>query len=83
MFVPFETLPIHTRVWVYQANRKISSSEKNIISTVLTSFTQEWQVHGQPMKASFHLYYDQFIVLAADEGFNAASGCSIDPPWLS
>ena len=30
------------------------------------------------MKASFKLFFDQFIVLAADEGYNAASGCSID-----
>jgi len=35
-------------------------------------------VHGSAMKASFDLLFDQFIILAADERANAASGCSID-----
>lgn len=78
MYISFDLLPNHSRIWIYQADRKISSSEKDIISSDLTSFTEKWQVHGQPMKASFKLYFDQFIVLAADEGYNAASGCSID-----
>jgi hypothetical protein len=78
MFVPFESLPNHSRLWIYQASRKISNSEKDIISQTLTSFTQQWLVHGEPMMASFTVCDDQFIVLAADEGYNAASGCSID-----
>jgi len=78
MHVLFDQLPSHSRIWVYQADRKISSSEKDIISSELFSFTEQWQVHGQPMKASFKIYFDQFIVLAADEGYNVASGCSID-----
>ena len=78
MFIPFDALPDYSRIWIYQANRKFTSTEADIISEELSSFTQQWEVHGQPMKASFKLYFDQFIVLAADEGFNAASGCSID-----
>ena len=78
MHVPFDLLPDHARIWVYQADRQISPSEKDIISRELTSFTEQWQVHGSPMKASFKLFFDQFVVLAADEGYNAASGCSID-----
>ena len=78
MFVPFDSIAGHSRVWIYQADRKISSSEKDIIFKELTAFTEQWQVHGQPMKTSFQVYFDHFIVLAADEGYNAASGCSID-----
>lgn len=78
MYISFDLLPPHSRIWIYQADRKISYSEKDIISSALTSFTQQWQVHGNPMKTSFKLYFDQFIILAADEGYNAASGCSID-----
>jgi hypothetical protein len=78
MFIPFNSIADHSRVWIYQADRKISSSEKDIIFKELTAFTEQWQVHGQPMKTSFQIFYDHFIVLAADEGYNAASGCSID-----
>lgn len=78
MFVPFEKIGDQARIWVYQANRKFNSQESKIISEALVSFIQGWQVHGSPMHASFEVRFDQFIILAADEGVNAASGCSID-----
>lgn len=78
MFAPFETLADSSRIWIYQAGRKFTETEKNTISDVLTTFTHSWVTHGNPMKTSFTLLYDQFIVLAANENFNEASGCSID-----
>lgn len=78
MFVPFNTLPDSTRVWIYQSSRKLTETEKGTISDTLSAFTQAWVVHGSPMKTSFAILHDQFIVLAADESFNEASGCSID-----
>lgn len=78
MFIPFDSLPAHARLWIYQANRPVTNSEKNIISDALLAFTQQWLVHGEPMMASYAIYHDQFLILAADEGYNAASGCSID-----
>ena len=78
MFVPFESMSPTSRVWIYQAGRKLSEHDKTIISGYLKLFTEEWAAHGQPLKASFDIQYDQFIIVTADEGFNAASGCSID-----
>jgi hypothetical protein len=78
MFAPFETLANSARVWIYQAGRKFTEIEKNTISDTLTAFTHSWVAHGNPLKTSFAILYDQFIVLAADENFNEASGCSID-----
>lgn len=78
MFAPFETLADSARVWIYQATRRFTETEKNTISDILTTFTHEWVAHGNPLKTSFTVLYDQFIVLAADENFNEASGCSID-----
>lgn len=75
MFVPFQSLPDHARVWIYQSERKITSEEKSTISEGLEAFTQQWTVHGQPMDASFTVLHDQFIILAAND---QASGCSID-----
>jgi hypothetical protein len=78
MYVPFEKIQDTSRIWIYQANRKFNSDEFNIISDALTAFTERWLVHGSPMQASFSLRYDQFVIIAADEDANAASGCSID-----
>ncbi len=78
MFAPFDTLEDSARIWIYQAGRKLSQSERNTISDTLTAFTHSWVAHGNPLKTSFTILHDQFIVLAADENFNEASGCSID-----
>ena len=78
MYVPFEKIQDSSRIWIYQANRKFNSAEFKIISDALAAFTEGWLVHGSPMQASFSLKYDQFIIIAADEDANAASGCSID-----
>jgi hypothetical protein len=78
MFVPFEKIHDDSRIWIYQANRKFNSGESKIISQVLLAFTEGWLVHGSPMRASFDLRFEQFVILAADEKANAPSGCSID-----
>jgi len=66
------------RIWIYQSSRKFTETEKSTISTTLEAFTHSWVAHGNPLKTSFAILYDQFIVLATDENFNEASGCSID-----
>lgn len=71
-------MPDHSRVWVYQANRKFSEQEKAFITTQLEQFTGQWAAHGRQLAASFSIEKDQFIVLAVDEAQHAASGCSID-----
>jgi len=78
MYVPFDSLEDSARVWIYQAGRKLTESEKNTISESLSAFTHQWVAHGNPLKTSFKIFHDQFIVLAADENFEQASGCSID-----
>lgn len=78
MFVPFSNISPSSRLWIYQADRKFNEREKSFISNYLTSFTQRWSAHNEALKTSFDIRYDQFIILAADESHNAASGCSID-----
>jgi hypothetical protein len=78
MYVPFNELEDSARVWIYQAARKFSDIEKKAISDILSTFTHGWVAHGNPLKTSFDIFHDQFIVLATDEDFEKASGCSID-----
>ncbi|MFY7666833.1 ABC transporter ATPase [Flavobacterium sp.] len=78
MYVPFEELPEESRVWIYQSNRRLQPEELTQIETALKQFVENWAAHGKPLQASFEIRYDRFIVLAVDQEFNAATGCSID-----
>ena len=78
MLVPFNTLPKDARVWIYQSNREFSASELELISNNTERFIETWTRHGENLKASYTIKYNQFIVLGVDESFNDVSGCSID-----
>lgn len=78
MFIPFEKLPPHSRVWIYQADRPFSADEEKIISNSLTNFCSRWEAHGDPLQTSFKIEYHQFVILTVDESSAGASGCSID-----
>ena len=78
MFVKFENLPSHSRVWIYQSDRKFTTKEVGFISEKAILFIDQWTKHGSDLQGSFMIKYNQFLVLAVDEGFNNVSGCSID-----
>ena len=78
MYLPFDNLPEHSRIWIYQANRRLNSDEISIISDELSAFTSGWTAHGIPLSSSFDIRFNQFVLLAADENVQEASGCSID-----
>ena len=78
MFVEYKELPNNSRVWVYQSNREFTQQEIEFISKNAQQFIEQWTRHGSDLKGSFTIKYNQFLVLAVDEGFNNVSGCSID-----
>jgi hypothetical protein len=78
MFTEYKNLPNNSRVWVYQSNRAFSNKEVDYISTKAQQFINSWTRHGDNLKGSFTIKYNQFLVLAVDESFNNVSGCSID-----
>lgn len=78
MYVPFDQLPEHSRIWIYQSDRKLNASEKQQAENVLRDFCENWQVHKQDTRSSYSIEHDQFIILAIDEDYRQASGCSID-----
>jgi len=77
MFVPFNTLPLKSKIWIYQSNKIFSDDEVSKIKAIIEPFVNNWQRHGQDLKASYKIIYNQFIVIAVDEN-NEVSGCSID-----
>lgn len=78
MFVPFDSLPDDSRIWIYQSNRKFTDEEIQEIETELQKFVEEWTAHGDGLQASFTTRYNRFVILAVDQGVYAPSGCSID-----
>lgn len=75
MYLPFESMPGHSRVWIYQANRALTAIEKDFLVKGLTNLCDQWSAHGNPLRTSFTFQFDRFVILAVDE---EASGCSID-----
>ncbi len=78
MYVPFDTLPDDGRIWIYQANRKLSDDEVAEISHALQEFVTGWAAHGTPLEASFELRYNRFIIIGINQATQPATGCSID-----
>lgn len=78
MLVEFNTLPEESRVWVYQANRSFSDEEIKEISSKLDTFIENWTAHGSDLKSGYKIVYKRFIVVALNQNFNGATGCSID-----
>ena len=78
MFVEFDQMPSHARVWIYISDRQITPGDALSIDGALRSFTAEWAAHGVPLKSSYCMMEDRFVLLAVDEEAHGASGCSID-----
>lgn len=78
MYIPFNELPLHSKVWIYQSNRKFSDVEIAEIEEALIHFIENWAAHGTSLAASFITKYNRFIILAVDQEVQQATGCSID-----
>ncbi len=78
MYVPFESLPEESRIWIYQSNRKFSDEEMTEIQTALQAFLENWSAHGTSLESSYQLKYNRFIIIAVNQEVQSATGCSID-----
>ncbi len=78
MYVAFDHLPPHARVWIYQASRPLAEDELMAVLPRLAAFAGEWTSHGRQLAASAQFLHRQFLVLGLDEAVAGASGCSID-----
>ena len=78
MVTDFEKLPENSRIWIYQANRKLSDDEIAIIGDKTRDFLSNWTAHGANLEAGFEIRYNRFIVIGLNQANASASGCSID-----
>jgi hypothetical protein len=68
----------HSRVWVYQSDRKLTDAEALQIQIRLDNFTTGWTAHNNQLLAKAEIRYNRFLILIVDESQAGASGCSID-----
>lgn len=71
-------MPETARVWVYQSNRDFTNEELVKLNERIKHFCENWNTHGHPLESSYNIIFNRFIVLAVNEDFETASGCSVD-----
>ncbi|WP_295714295.1 ABC transporter ATPase [Mucilaginibacter sp.] len=67
-----------SRVWIYQADKKLTDQEVILIQQELDKFATSWTAHNNQLKAKGEVRYNRFLILIVDESQAGASGCSID-----
>ncbi|MFN5208917.1 MAG: hypothetical protein ACK5D8_05440 [Bacteroidota bacterium] len=77
-FQLFPGFPPESRMWIFQADRKLTDADKNYLSQTFDRFFPTWTSHEKPMKAAHALLKDFFLVIALDQTQAGASGCGID-----
>jgi hypothetical protein len=84
MYIPFSDIDFNARVWVYQADRKLTNDETGIVTETLKAAVDTWEAHGKRLTASAKIFEHRFVVIAVDERDELPSGCSIDKSahWL-
>ncbi len=78
MYVPFESLHEHSKIWIYPANRRLTKSEADILNERLLAFIKIWVSHNDPVAGSYELINNQILIIGANLNGGQISGCSID-----
>ena len=74
----FTAMPDDSRVWLYLADRPMDKSEEEWFNAELGLFLNSWSAHNKQLQCDGVVLFAQYIVLVVNEGFEKASGCSID-----
>jgi hypothetical protein len=78
MWIRFEDMPGHSRVWIFQAERTLGDGEEMMLDLRIRNFLEDWTSHQRTIRASYEIHLHRFVILAVDEDQVGASGCSID-----
>lgn len=74
----FDRLPSDARLWIFAAERPLTSEESRKVLAETDAFIDQWTAHGMPLTAGRELRHQRFVLVAVDERAAGASGCSID-----
>ena len=74
----FASLPDSARVWVYGADKPLSSEATSLLLEETDRFLEGWKAHGFPLHCARDWSDERFLTIAVDQKREGASGCSID-----
>ena len=74
----YDQLPDHARLWIYAADRELTTEEVAALDKKIAEFASDWTSHRRDLDAFGGVWARRFLVLGVDEDKAAASGCSID-----
>lgn len=73
-----ESLPAHSRVWVFPLQESLSLEAAAELGAQIQSFLSSWDSHGAQVLGSYLVSHARFLLVAADPESCSVSGCSID-----
>jgi hypothetical protein len=72
MYIPFSNIDLQARVWVYQADRKLTDEETAIITETLKASLDTWEAHGKRLTASGKVFENRRQIGSLVAGDRAA-----------
>lgn len=67
-----------SRVWIYQSEHNLDTTQVNNIENQLSAFLPSWTSHQRPLTSYGSVWYNRFVVIIVDQRGASASGCSMD-----
>ncbi len=74
----FPDLDDDARLWVWIADRPLTSGEITAVSAAIDAFLSDWTTHGRSIRGDAAILFDQALVLAGEVSEGDISGCGID-----
>src|SRR5690554_5512676 len=74
----FTQFPDQSKVWLYQSDRALSTSEIKELEQELLTFVEGWAAHGNELWATAKVLNPYFAVIAVNDSLVPPSGCSVD-----
>ncbi|HEM49574.1 MAG TPA: hypothetical protein ENO27_05125 [Caldithrix sp.] len=71
----FEEFSDRARIWIYGFRDALTDNELSIVKNEIENFVTNWKSHKYPVKGSYEILLNRFVILAAE---SSVSGCSID-----
>lgn len=73
-----KTFPDHSKVWLYQSNRPLTTEEMETLETELKNFTSDWDSHGDLLPATAAVLNPYFAMVVVDQERYGLCGGSVD-----
>jgi len=72
----YTSFPENSKVWIFQASRPLTETDKTTIRKYADTFIENWESHGKILKSDYDILHDVFIVFFVDEEGDRMCGSS-------